>query len=143
MKTLYIAVKKGKIVYLDDRLIILKYTLFSNGMWSVKTSWVGWFVLLFFPSLLRCTFNRKPMSSHFLSMFNNEVVDLHWMFRDCRKWLRVIQWCSPFMSAPIPGCTTGLGNIVCVGNGIFKKSCKNQGLGFLWSLITPECFLWV
>lgn len=32
MKALYIAVKKGKIVYLDDRLIILKYTLFSNGM---------------------------------------------------------------------------------------------------------------
>lgn len=63
----------------------------SNSILRVKTNWAGWFVLLFFPLLLRCTFNRKRMSSHFLSMFNNEVVDLHGMLQDCRKWLRVIQ----------------------------------------------------
>lgn len=76
MKALYIAVKKGKIVYLDDRLIILKFTLFSMACEVLKQ--VGQDGLYFsFSLLLRCTFNRKPMSSHFLSTFNNEVVDIH------------------------------------------------------------------
>lgn len=70
----------------------------SNGIFSVKTNRAGWYVLLFFPLLLRCTFSRKPMSSHFLSMFNNEVVDLHGMFQDLRKWLRVIQQLVFFLS---------------------------------------------
>lgn len=38
------------------------------------------------------------------------------------------------------GCTTGFGNIICVGSVIFQKRCKNQGLGCLWSLNTHDVF---
>lgn len=90
-KMLYTMEKKKKSVYSYIRLILLRPTFSRNGILSVKNK-LGWVVCTsLFPLLLRCTFNRKLMSSHFLSMFNNEVVDLHWMFQDCRKWLRVIQ----------------------------------------------------
>lgn len=83
--------KEKKSIYSYIRLILLRSTFSRNGILSVKNK-LGWVVCTsLFPFLLRCTFNRKLMSSHFLSTFNNEVIDLHWMFQDSRKWLRVIQ----------------------------------------------------
>lgn len=83
----FILQKRKKCVHFDVRLIIYSSLLSPEMVFQAlrfKLDGMVWTSLS--PLLPRCAFNRKPMSSHFLSMFSNEVVDLHWMFQDCRKW---------------------------------------------------------